>query len=317
LEVIHLKNMPSPFKSAKGEAEYGAAYDALMHLWPVPYKPLDISGRFGSTHLVVSGPENAPPVVLLHGYFATLAMWAANAPALSKNYRVYAVDVMGQPSRSTPDQPIRSRVDFVEWLTTILDALRIERAHLVGMSYGGWLTLNYAISAPDRVERIALLSPAGSFLPNVTGFTLRTLPIMLFHRRFWVERFMRWLTYTENLQDPDVRRFTDYEVTQLYLGSKHFRMHPETLQILPAPFSDSELSTMRVPTLLLIGQQEVLYDPVAALDRAERLIPNLEGALIPRASHDMSYSQHDVVDARILEFLTRPHSVLREVAEAV
>jgi pimeloyl-ACP methyl ester carboxylesterase len=312
-----LKNLPSPFKSAKGAAEYGAAYDALMRLWPVSYQPLDISSRFGSTHLVVSGPENAPPVVLLHGYFATLAMWAANVPALSQDYRVYAVDVMGQPSRSIPDQPIRSRADFVEWLTTILDALGIERAYLVGMSYGGWLTLNYAISAPERVERIALLSPAGSFLPNVRSFTLRTLPIMLFRRRFWVERFMRWLTYAENLQDPDVRRFTDYEVDQLYMGSKHFGMSPETLRILPSPFSDAELSAMRVPTLLLIGQQEVLYDPAAALSRARKFIPHLDGVLIPRASHDMSYSQHDVVDARILEFLSRSPRVLRGVAEAV
>ena len=70
---------------------------------------------------------------------------------------------------------------------------------------------------------------------------------------------------------------------------------------------------MQVPTLLLIGQQEVFYDPEAARERARRLVPNFEGELVPRASHDMAFSQHEVVDRRILEFLKenspRPQSI--------
>jgi pimeloyl-ACP methyl ester carboxylesterase len=298
-----MPTLPSAFRTPQGEAEYMAGYDRLMGLWPVPYEPLEISNRFGRTHLVASGPKNAPALVLLHGFLATLTMWSANIAALSEHYRVYALDVMGQPGKSVPDQPIGSRADFVEWLTAILDALDIGSAHLVGMSYGGWLTLNYAIGAPKRVERIVVLSPAGSFLPNKTEFLLRSIPIMLFRRRFWVDRFMRWLTFRENLQNPNIRRFTDYEVDQMYLGQKHFRTQAETLRILPLPFSDDELRAIHLPTLLLIGQQEVLYDPAAALDRARRLIPHLDGELVRRASHDMSYSQHQFVDARIIEFL--------------
>jgi pimeloyl-ACP methyl ester carboxylesterase len=65
-----------------------------------------------------------------------------------------------------------------------------------------------------------------------------------------------------------------------------------------------------VPTLLLIGDHEVIYDPATALARARRLIPDFEGGLVPRSSHDMAFSQHRIVDARILDFLkrTRPKS---------
>jgi len=62
---------------------------------------------------------------------------------------------------------------------------------------------------------------------------------------------------------------------------------------------------LQVPTLLLIGAQEVIYDPKAALERARRLIPNFEGELVPRSSHDMSISKREIVDRRILEFLKR------------
>src|SRR6266700_1202694 len=144
-----MSDSASLFKSKQGEAEYMAAYDASMELWPVPYEPIDITNRFGRTHIVASGPKDGPALVLLNGYLATLNMWPPNIADLSKEYRVYAVDVMGQPGKSIPDQrsPIRSRADFVEWLTATLDRLRIDRAYVMGMSYGGWLTLNYAIAA--------------------------------------------------------------------------------------------------------------------------------------------------------------------------
>src|SRR3974390_2852204 len=112
-----MPTLPPAFKSPKGEAEYMAAYEASLRLWPVPSEPIDISGRFGCTHLVACGPKDAPALVLLHGYFASLTMWALNIADLSRDYRVYAVDVMGQPGRSIPDQPMRSREDLVDWLT--------------------------------------------------------------------------------------------------------------------------------------------------------------------------------------------------------
>jgi len=62
---------------------------------------------------------------------------------------------------------------------------------------------------------------------------------------------------------------------------------------------------MRVPTLLLIGDQEVISDPAHALERARRLIPDLEGELVSGCRHDMCASRHDIVDARVLEFLKK------------
>jgi pimeloyl-ACP methyl ester carboxylesterase len=295
-----MENLPYPFKSLEGEARYMAAYEASLRLWPISYQAMDIPGRLGCTHLVACGPQDAPVLVLLHGFFATLTMWSPNIAELSRDYRVYALDVMGQPSRSIPGEPIRSRADFVEWLTTLLDALKVDRAHLVGMSYGGWLTLNYAIGAPERVDRIVLLSPAGSFQPLVKQFLWRTMPLMFLPRRFVVDSFMSWLTYKENLNARHTRVIYDCLVDQMYLGARYFRMHPS---LFPGVFSDEELGALQAPTLLLIGQQEVIYDPVASLERARRLIPHFEGELVPRASHDMSFSQSQLVNARILEFL--------------
>jgi pimeloyl-ACP methyl ester carboxylesterase len=298
-----MSTLPSGFTSPKGEAAYMAAYEAGMRLWPVPYETIDLTSRFGRTHLVACGPKDAPAMVLLHGALASLTMWAANIVDLSQTYRVYAIDLMGQASKSVPDQPIRTRAESVEWLSSVLDGLGIDRAYLVGMSQGGWVALNYAIGAPERVKKLALLSPAAGFLPLVRQFYWRVIPAMMLKSRPLFDRFVRWMTYPDAQGGGRAGGVYTFMADQMYLGICHFPMRE---QVAPCVFSDDELRGMDVPTLVLIGEQEVIYDPAAALARAQSLLPHFCGDLIPRSSHDMAFSQSKVVDARILDFFKEP-----------
>jgi len=289
----------SAFKTSEGEAKFLAAYDNEMKLWSVPFEQIDIRSRFGTTHIVVCGPKTAPPLVLLHGYMATLTMWSPNIAAFSKDYRVYAVDVMGQPGKSRPDEPICNLPDFVSWLTATLDALHLDRVFLVGMSFGGWLALNYAVAAPQRVRKLVLLSPGG-LLPMVRQFTVRGMFMVWLPTRLTVNSFFRWLGFTD-------RAYANV-LELMYLGLKHFRMPFETARVMPAVVSDEALRTMKMPTLLLIGEHEVISDPASALQRARRLIPDFEGELVPECRHDMCSSQHQIVNPRVLGFLTKTRS---------
>ena len=297
------RTLPPPFDSPEGEAAYLAAYEANMRSWPVAFEPLDIETRFGRTHLVASGPAHAPPLVLLHGFGGSLTMWWPNVADLSRSYRVYAVDVVGQPGKSIPDEPITSRAEYVEWLTALLDALAVERAYLVGMSYGGWLALNYAIAAPERVTRIVLLSPAAGFLPLVDEFFERGMRLAASPTRPLADGFMHWLAAADVPNHPVLRTRYERLLDQFYLGVRHFRAMSGGAAVPPTMFSDDELRSVRVPTLLLIGDRDPIYDPAAALDRARRLLPDFEGTLVPGSGHMMSFSRAAEVDARVLAFL--------------
>jgi pimeloyl-ACP methyl ester carboxylesterase len=310
MEARHLRGIQrrssgsSAFKTPEGEAAYLSAYNAALKLWPVPYDELDIPTRFGTTHVIASGPSDAPPLVLLHGYMATSAMWSLNIADFSKAHRVYAIDVMGQPSKSIPREPIRDRADFMAWLTATLDGLRLGSVSLVGMSFGGWIALGYAVAAPERVHKLVLLS-VGGFLPMARQFTLRGMLMVFLPTRFTVSSFMHWLGIKENLAHPDTRRMGDV-VDLTYLGLKHFLMAPETARVMPTVFSDGELRSIQMPTLVLFGDHEVICDPAAALVRALRLIPDCRGELISGPRHEMCVSHHHIVDARVLDFLKSP-----------
>ncbi len=307
---------PSAFKTPEGEATYLAAYDAALKLWPVPYEERNIPTRFGITHVVVSGPTDAPPLVLLHGYMATLLMWLPNIQDFSKDYRVYAIDVMGQPGKSIPSEPIRNEADYMAWLTATLNGLNVDRVSLAGVSFGGWLSLAYTVAEPERVQKLVLLS-AGGLLPIATQFRLRGMLMVFFPTRFTVNSFMRWAGLADTPSGMDARPVLDL----MYLGMKHFRMPQDTTRIAARPLSDDELRGMRVPTLFLMGDQEVLCDPAKALARARRLIPNFDGDLVPWSSHGMCFTQYRIVDMCVLDFLkgTRPvgeHRAPQHVAAA-
>ncbi len=289
----------SPFKSPEGEAAFLESYDNAMKFWPVTYEESEITNRFGTTHVVTSGPKDAPPLVLLHGMLGTLTMWSPNIADLSKDYRVYAIDVMGQPGKSVHNEPIRDAAGFVAWLSETFNGLDLDRLYLVGMSYGAWLAIHFTLTAPERVQKLVLLSPVACFQPLVRQFILRMLPMGLFPTRLTVNSFFGWM----GINDTPGDRVAQSQLDLTYLGMKHFRFPPEAARLMPGVFSDEELRTLPVPVLLLIGEREVLYDPVNALARARRLISNFEGELVPQSSHDMCVSQHRIVDERVLAFL--------------
>src|SRR4051812_9928478 len=147
-----------------GRAEYFAAYDAVLAQWPVTIDTVDVSSPYGTTRVNVCGPRDGEPLILLSGGGATSTVWFANVGELSRAHRVYAVDVIGQAGRSVSNgRAVDDLTGFMDWLDRLLGELNLDRASLCGHSYGGWLALNYALHAPQRVRRLALLDPTDCF----------------------------------------------------------------------------------------------------------------------------------------------------------
>src|SRR5579862_8344115 len=168
-------SVPPVFKSLEGKARYLEAYDAVLREWPVPCEERDVTTRLGRTHVVASGPQQAPVVILLPSLAASAMLWKPNVAALSEHFRTYAVDTIGQTGKSVPTRRIRNRHEMAEWLTDLFDGLGVGRASIVGSSYGGFLALNQASLTPDRVDRVVLISPAASFV----GFGWKFYYVML------------------------------------------------------------------------------------------------------------------------------------------
>src|SRR5215475_3967585 len=91
----------SIYKSTAGGRAIMARYNTLLARWPVPCTTLDVASRYGATFVIAGGDELAP-LVLIHGAGSNSAMWAGDVGEYSRHYRVYAVDLLGEPGKSAP-----------------------------------------------------------------------------------------------------------------------------------------------------------------------------------------------------------------------
>jgi pimeloyl-ACP methyl ester carboxylesterase len=286
------------FSSEESRARFVAAYDAALAEWPARFEEIDVPTRLGPTHVIASGAADAPPLLLLPSFAGTAMVWRLNAEALSRRFRLYAVDVIGQPGKSLANRPLRNR-DYAPWLADLMDGLGVARASIVGCSFGAFLALNQALATPDRVERVVLISPAGTFASQYWKLTyamrIRAPLLRLMRRISGAQR-------APSLADLGPRRLPrDMKWAALIGVTMAERAKVSVTN--PTVFSRAQLRAIRAPTLLLIGDKETLYDPQAMLRLAQTRMPGLHGAIVPDADHIAAMAQPDDVNARIVDFL--------------
>jgi pimeloyl-ACP methyl ester carboxylesterase len=286
------------FKSEAGRARYLAAYDAVLAEWPAPFEEIDVPTRLGATHVIASGRKDAPPLVLLPSFAGTATVWRLNAADLSRDFRIYAVDVIGQPGKSLAVRRLADRRDYADWMVDLLDGLGVARASIVGCSFGGFVALNQAALTPDRVDRVVAISPPGVFGSQYWKLTYAMrirAPIVRLLRR------LRGRKRAPSMTDLVRRPPRDGKWAAQMAATMAER--PELSVINPPVFRRAELRAIQSPALLLIGAEETLYDPQTMLKRAQAMMPRLAGAIVPDADHVAAMAQPDDVNARIARFL--------------
>lgn len=287
------------FTSPAGEAETMAVYHDILARWPVPYTQLTIPTSFGDTNVIASGPENAPPVVLFHAFFASAMSWRATAGGLSDSFRVYAVDMMGEPGLSRPTQIIKTMEQQLQWMKELTDGLGASKAYIVGNSIGGFFSTAYALNMPERVRKLVIIAPAAT-IHQIWPFYLNCLlPKMLymFFPRFpglkqWCLRSADWMRNGAP---------SDMQWEELF---KNMMLHGSVARYLsPEVFKPEDLRRVTTPTLMLVGSKEKIYKPEKAIAAARKHLPNLQTVVIPNAHHITAISQPDLVNAEIRAFL--------------
>lgn len=262
------------YKSDEGRAIVERQYRAVLQRWPVPNRQLTIPTREGDTFVIVSGAANAIPVVLFHGSGTNSAVWIRDIAQWAQTFRVYAVDMIGEPGLSAPSRPSLRSDAHASWLDDVWDHFAITRAHLVGMSLGGWLALDYAIRRPDRVASLSLVAPSGIGQQN--RLLLVKVGLLKMLGRWGLNRSLQLVAGRTRMP----REMADALTTRF----QHFRPRMERLPIR----TDQELASLAMPVQLILGGRDTLIRSAETRARMEQCAPNLrliylenEGHLLP------------------------------------
>jgi pimeloyl-ACP methyl ester carboxylesterase len=295
-----------PFRSEAAKTEYLTHYDQAVQTWPIPSEGKMVNTAYGQTFVRISGPADAPPLVLLPGAGGCSLQWRLNIEALSQHHRTYAVDGLintGCVGKSVPTRAITGAAEAMAWLDELFNGLDLDDSiNLLGASYGGWLTSHYALHAPTRLHKLVLLAPAGTVLPFSGGYMMRTIFLSIVPRRSTYIRFFKYSFKDLAQQDS---KFLEAMADDFLLSARCFEpVKPKELPKLTA-MSDEELQRITMPTLFLVGENEVLYSAPKAVQRLNEVTPHIQTEVIPHAGHDLLLVQTETVNQKIAAFLTQ------------
>lgn len=292
-----------PFKSERARSRYLTYYSERLSEWPVAFEDRHVATSDGTTFVRISGPENAPTLVLLPSASGNNLIWLPNIAALAQNFRVYTIDNIYDFGRSIYLRKFTTPDDFTSWLDDLFTKLELgNNFYLGGLSYGGWLTSQYALRYPERLNKIVLLAPVATVQPLPPEWAKVAIKAILPHRRF-IRQMVDWM-FPVLIQTPEGRELAEVMMEDAYLGLRSFKLK---MTVNPTVLSDRDLLQLQqIPTLFLVGDQEVIYQPQAALDRLNLVAPEIRTFLVPNAGHDLTIVQSDLINDRITSFIIGP-----------
>ena len=252
-----------------------------------------------------------PPVVLLHGFGGSMWQWEYQQAELSVRHRVITLDLIGSGLSDKPDMDYRPD-RLVEFLRGFLDELHIERLSLVGNSMGAGLAMAFALTYPDRVDRMVLIS---GLPPKVESKLVSPLMKRAVETKVpvWLAEFGNRLVGSDATEKVLKEIVFDHRLlTPAVMDrSKRNRRRPGLIgplmslrDHLPQWESDyaPRLHSISRPTLILWGEQDRLFPPKVGLEM-QSLIPHSTFHVIPNAGHIPQWEQPRPVNGYLLAFL--------------
>ena len=285
--------------------------DEIPHVDGVEHRFHHVNGVW--VHVAAAGPQDAPAVLLLHGWPQHWYMWRRVMAGLRGEYRLLAPDLRGFGWSEAPRHGYDGET-LVADQAALLDALGLERAHVVGHDWGGWTAMLLGILRPDRVDRMVVCNaphPWSRLSPSVVAELWRSwyallIAMPLVGRRImqtaWIAHsYMRinaWLPFDDDETEIYARSFRDparaRAVVELY--RYYQRVVLETVR---GRWRNHRLSPS---TLLLFGERD--------MSLSTKLLPGYEShaddmrlELVPDSGHFIVDEKPSLVTERTREWL--------------
>jgi 3-oxoadipate enol-lactonase len=244
--------------------------------------------------------KDADVAVLSNGVLMSTASWAMQVPVLAKHFRVLVYDCRGMWQSDHPAGPY-SMEQHADDLAALLDALRIERAHIAGISYGSEISLIFGYKYPHRTLSVIASSAVSQVDPLLRGIieswivAARAKDPELFFRVTYPTNFSEtWIAANQAALDGARMRYRtlDFDaVLELLLSFSHLNI-------------TSELKKIIAPTLVIVGEQDILK-PRKYAEIIAREVPRSEFVVVPNSGHAVCWEQAGLFNTLILGFLAK------------
>jgi pimeloyl-ACP methyl ester carboxylesterase len=233
-----------------------------------------------------TGPRDAPAVIMLHGFCASLDTWEPWARALSARFRVIRFDLPGFGLTGADPTDDYSDAREMKILSDLMDRLGVKRASLIGNSMGGRIGWKFAAAHSERVNRLVLVSPDGFASAGIsydqkpeTPGVMWALQYIAPPRSLIKAALSAAYAHLDALSEATLTRYRDLLLAPGVRRAIVMRMG-QTIQRNPAPM----LALIKAPTLLLWGEKDGVI-PIGDAPGYLRSLPQANLVRLPNLGH--------------------------------
>ncbi|HOO75375.1 MAG TPA: alpha/beta hydrolase [Tepiditoga sp.] len=259
------------YKSSEGKRKIMDFYNEAMKSWPVSYEEFIIETSYGKIYAVSSGKKDAPMLFLIHGSASNSASWIGEAEKLSENFRIIAVDVPGEPGKSTEKRLNMNSDESGLWFREVVNYFNAEKFFLLGYSQGGWYALKYSVLFPQSLNGLILMAPGG-VSPAPFSFIFKAV-IYSFLGEKGTEKINK-MVYGKKDPGEEVKKYTE-------IIMNNFSPRRDKVYI----FSDYELGKLSMPVLTITGENDLLCDTKKTVKRLRKNLRFYENCLLKNTGH--------------------------------
>jgi 3-oxoadipate enol-lactonase len=241
---------------------------------------------------------HGPAVILLHGAFLDRHTWDLQMPPLAARHRAVRYDIRPFGESTVPDKPYKTTGD----LLVLMDALEIDRAHLIGHSFGGGVAIDFALEHPSRVASLVLVNSGVTGAPMPADEQQEAAQVFVSARESEAKAVEAWLAlrlWSASRARPEVMNAIE-RITAA--NAARFRMASPPFAPI-APPAIGRLAEIRVPTLVVTGDRDTPGNR-AASDSVATRIQGARLVVVPGADHAIPIGWAKELNEAVLSFLT-------------
>jgi len=261
-----------------------------------------------------------PPLVLIHGVWASHQWWRWQAPVLARDYKVFLLDVRGH-GQSSPLQRAYSVEGFTQDLRSFLQQVEVDKPVLIGWSMGGIISMQYCMDYPSEVKALVLIATLGhrdlrlKFRILFDFFQARLGLLMDFTAPRKYDRTAKKFSYGyHDLLEKQVRNMlspnTSEEVFKWVMADLTNNPRESFLDVIKSIWNweaGEKLRRIKIPTLILVGKDDTLTPPHFSR-LIHKAIPFSELEIVDNAGHYIAIERPELVNTKILNFLKMEES---------
>ena len=236
------------------------------------------------------------PFVFLNGIAMSISHWKPLIPALPEGTRCLCHDFRGQTLSEKPAGPY-SLAMHADDLAALMDALHIERGHIVGTSYGSEVAMEFAIRHPERCVSLVVIDGASELDPVLDAAVVSWMEAARIDARLFYKTMVPW-TYSSGYIAAQKEMLAAREDAVAKLPAEWFRAFIELCKAFLNIDITPRLGAIACPTTVLVGEKDILKHKGFS-DIIARNIPGAKLRIIPDAGHAVVIEQPAVVAEEI------------------